>query len=169
MPSTIEKVGGAPGSALMGWVGLKGLGAGVVLWRRLGSSGPSSSLAAHSSCHSCIYTPMRSTTPARVSVPLTVSATCVFKDRREGSSSATRVSTAVRSKFRDVDKSRGCHVVGPGIRCCPLTSTNSWLLCCTCLFKDAHFLSNWWTGLENGCTTSTFRRSDSDSTSIRRW
>ena len=100
---------------------------------------------------------------------LTISGTCVFKDRRGASCSATRVSTAVRSKFRDVDTSGMRGVAGPGICCRPFTSADSQLLCWICLFKEAHCLSNASTLLANGSTTSTFRQSDSDSARMRRW
>ena len=85
-------------------------------------------------------------------MPLTISGTCAFTDRREASCSATRVSTAVRSKFRDVDMSGALGVAAPGICCRPLTSANSWLLCWICLFNDAHCLSNSCTLLASGST-----------------
>ena len=83
-------------------------------------------------------------------MPLTISGICAFKDRREASSSATPASTAVKSKSKDMDTSGACGVAGPGIYCRPLTSANPWLLCRTCLFKDAHCLSNSWTFVANG-------------------
>ena len=90
-------------------------------------------------------------------MPPTISRTCAFQERREAWCSATRGSTAVKSKFSDVDTSIAYGVAEPGTCCRILTRANSWLLCWTCLVKEAHCLTSSWTLLADGSATSTLR------------